>query len=92
MKSSSSKAYMYCPVVQGDLEVQESPDFQEDLQDHKNPDLGFPSVLWVHGYQGTQCCLDDLNRKPRLAVIIILTQILDTRMLWMVARALQCHC
>lgn len=66
-------AYMYCPVVQGDLEVQESPDLQEDRQDHKNPDLGFPSVLWVHGHQGTQRCLDDLNRKPKLAVIIILT-------------------
>lgn len=89
---------MYCPVVQGDQEVQKGPDFREDLQDHKNPDLGFPSVLWVHDYQGTQKCQGDLNRQPKITVKIILTYKFckthchDIRVLWMIARVLLCGC
>jgi len=90
---------MNFPVVQGDQELQKGPDFQDDLQLHKNPDLGFPSVLWVHDYQGTQGCQDDLNRHHRLTVKIIMTYAENsakltarTLVLWMVARVLLNDC
>lgn len=79
---------MNCPVVQGDQEIQKGPDFRDDLQNQMNPDLGFPSVLWVHDYQGTQRCQDDLNRQRRLRVKIILTYTVNSAKL--TAMTLEC--